>query len=652
MKKLFILIFLISLNSFAQKYELGEVTIEELKQKEHTIDTSAVAAILFKKGEVNYIYSQFDGFFSETNVKMKVKVYKKEGTSWGNFEFPLNNESTTKQTINVRSAITYNLEEGKIEKSKLKSDGEFEEKINEFWLNKKIVLPNVKEGSIIEIDYTIKNIGMGTLDEWEFQENIPLDHVEYTTRIPEYYVYKTYIKGWMPIKINKENIYRKIVLKSQEINYIESKTIYSLEKVSAIKNEIYVNNIKNYTSSIQHELSMTKFPNAFVQTYSNDWDTVTRKIYEYDGFGPELETTGYFESDINELLKTATSPLQKAGLIFNFVKNKMSWNERYGYGCLNGVKKAYKENTGNVADINLMLTSMLRYAGLKASPVLISTQSNGIALYPSRSAYNYVIAGIELENQVVLLDATNKYALPGILPIRVLNWYGRIIRDYGSSATIELMPKSASNDVVNLIATIKPDGEIFGKIREQYFDYNAYIFRNNYNGISKESYISKLEKDFSGLEITDYSVQNSNDLTKPIVENYSFTNNNSTEIIGNKIYFSPLLFLVKTENPFKQDKREFPVDFSIPFSDSYNIVINIPEDYEVESLIESIKFVLPENYGHYIFNITSNVTSIQISTTFNINAPIIPVDKYEALKEFYKVMIEKQNEKIVLKKKV
>jgi hypothetical protein len=63
--------------------------------------------------------------------------------------------------------------------------------------------------------------------------------------------------------------------------------------------------------------------------------------------------------------------------------------------CNEGVKKAYKDKTGNVAEINLMLTAMLRYAGLNANPVLVSTRSNGIAIFPNRTAFNYVIAAVE-----------------------------------------------------------------------------------------------------------------------------------------------------------------------------------------------------------------------------------------------------------------
>jgi hypothetical protein len=52
--------------------------------------------------------------------------------------------------------------------------------------------------------------------------------------------------------------------------------------------------------------------------------------------------------------------------VFNHVKN-LKWNGYYGYSCNDGVKKKYKDKTGNVAEINLMLTAMLRYANLNAN---------------------------------------------------------------------------------------------------------------------------------------------------------------------------------------------------------------------------------------------------------------------------------------------
>ena len=370
-----------------------------------------------------------------------------------------------------------------------------QEKNNEFWATKKITMPNVKEGSIIEIEYNIKDEGTGLIDEWAFQEQIPVDYSEYSTRIPEYYVYNTHFRGWLVPKVTEVLQRESIELRSkerdvinsgrmesatfnaQQISYNVKNTNYKLENIPAIKNESFTNNIKNYTSSLVLELSMTKFPNQMTQSYSSDWGTVTKKIYEYDDFGPELNKTGYFEKDIDELLKGVVSPAEKTGLIFSYVKNRMNWNEMYGYSCQGGVRKAYQDKTGNVAEINLMLTSMLRYAGLSANPILISTRSNGVALYPSRSAFNYVISGVEVENQIIMLDATNKFNSPNILPLQVLNWTGRLIRQDGSSEEINLVPTVPSKKNNILLLDIESTGKIKGKLRILRTDYEALSFR-------------------------------------------------------------------------------------------------------------------------------------------------------------------------------
>lgn len=297
-----------------------------------------------------------------------------------------------------------------------------------------------------------------------------------------------------------------------------------------------------------------------------------------------------------------------------------------------------------------MLAAMLRYAGFEANPVLISTRSNGISLYPSKSAYNYVIAGVELNDQVVLLDATSKFSTPNILPIRDLNWFGRIIRKDGSSDEINLMPKFNSKDLVSIIGSINEKGEVTGKIRDQYFDYNAFLFRQKNNGVTKESHIEKLEKKHQGLEIGEYEVLNNTDLSKPIVENYDFTSNNSVEIIGDKMYVSPFLFFAKTENPFKQETREYPVDFVFPNQDKYSVNLTIPDGYVVETLPQPIAVALLDNLAKFKYIISSNGRQIQFVYTEEINQAIIAPQDYEVLKNYYKEIVDKQTEKIVLKK--
>jgi hypothetical protein len=664
-KQLFLLVsilFITNLN--AQKLELGKVTIAELEEKQHPTEPDAPAAILFEKGKVTFEYSQSEGFVMTTTVQVKIKIYKKEGYEWANKAVRYYIPSNMRENISFDDAITYNLVAGKIEKTKLKSDGEFDEKINKYWSQKKISMPNIKEGSIIEYEYTIKSPNIVTMKDWSFQTSIPVKYSEFKTYIPEYFVYKPNQKGFVFPKTTVEKnqktvsyIYRQAFTpggdnsaSQEKLEYEETQTTYICQNLPSMKDEAFVNNIDNYTSSISHELTMTRYPNQPYKTYSTDWETVTKNIYESEDFGGELNKTGYFEQDINTLLSGITIRDEKITTIFSFVKSKVKWNDYTSYYCNDGVKKAYKDNVGNVAEINLMLTAMLRYAGIDANPVLVSTRSNGIAMFPNRTAYNYVIAAVEIENGLILLDATERYATPNVLPIRDLNWFGRLIRKDGTSTEVNLTPNNLSTEINNLQVTLDNKGGISGKIRTQYSAHNALSFRQKNINTNKETYLEKLENDKGLIEISDYVRDNDLDLSKPIVETYSFKDSDAFEIIYDKIYISPLFFLSVNENPFKQETREYPVDFGFPFEDTYNVNIEIPEGYIIETLPTQAKFVTDENLAVFKYLISNTGNKIQMKITSTINSPIVSSEFYSTLKDFFQKVIEKQNEKIVLKK--
>ncbi len=653
---------------YSQEYELGKVTIAQLEEKYHPKDTSAVAAILFEKGKTSFNYEEMNGFSTTTEVLVKIKIYKKEGFEWANRKIRHYIDGK-KETVSFSKGVTYNLVNGEIEKTKLKSSGEFTEKINNFWSETKIVMPNVKEGSIIEYAYIIKSPFISNFPEWSFQKNIPVNHSEYTTLVPEYFVYNTFTKGFSNIKVTRNSDNRKMpysysyvdasragTAKSErvttELQFVENSTNYIAEDVPALKDEAFVNNVKNYSSSILHELSMTKYPNSPTKSYSSDWESVVKTIYDNEDFGGQLNKANFYEEDLNALLKDITTTEDKIATIFSYVKNRLNWNGYVGYYSDKGVKKAYQEKTGNTADINLLLISMLNYAKLNANPILLSTRSNGIPVFPSRNGFNYVIAGVELSNgSLILLDATNKYAVPNIIPENALNWFGRIVRKNGTSEMIDLYPKKGSLEAVSILAELKADGSISGKQRKQLTDYNAFRYRSRHANRNHDDYVQQLEKEHNFSAVENYEVANINDLSKPVIETYSFSGNSMTDIIDSKIYLPPLLFHQMDVNPFKSEQRSYPIDFSFPFKDSYNFSIKIPEGYVVESKPEALNLNMNQNMVSFRYSVSENLGTIQISCIVEVNSPIIESDYYLHLKELFSQIVLKQNEKIVLAKK-
>lgn len=668
MKKLLLLIIFLPSLLCAQKRELGTVTIEELKQTKHSQDTSAVAAYLFKKGRSYFDYGS-DGFSLYTEVEVKMKIYKKEGLDAANFEIALY-KGESDETINFSKAITYNLVNGKIEKTKLNSDGNFKENINENWRKISISMPNVKVGSIVEYKYVIKSKYFQNINKWEFQSTIPVDYSEYVFEVPEFYVYNNHFRGGLNPEIIKEKKDKKITLSNkvrtgaslstrqgptstieyEEINYIDNIVKMSLINVPAFEEEPFSNDYKNYLSSLEFELASIQFKNKPFQLISETWEDVVKKIYEEDEFGKQIDLTDYYSNDLNKLAINNSSTQDKINAIFNFLKSKLKWNENYGYKTSKKLSKIYEEKTGNVADLNLMLVSMLRSSGVDANPVLLSTRSRAIPIFPSISAFNYVVCGVELENKVLLLDITDPYLQIDMLPDRALNYLGIIVRNNGSSSQVNLSPSNFAKENNTISGTITNEGNVEGTLNQSLIQRGAYIFRRDYANLTDETYLEKFEKDYTGIEVIDYKIENKKDVDLNVNKVIKFKYTNASEIISNKIYFNPFMFFKLNENPFKAEKRTYPVDFMTPMVDNYTMHYVIPQGYEIESLPTQINLQMSDGLAKFTFYIAKNGDNIQISSNLSIFTPIFNPEYYEELKEFFNKVYLKMNEKIVLKK--
>jgi hypothetical protein len=116
------------------------------------------------------------------------------------------------------------------------------------------------------------------------------------------------------------------------------------------------------------------------------------------------------------------------------------------------------------------------------------------------------------------------------------------------------------------------------------------------------------------------------------------------------IYVDPVLVEKWKENPLKNDVRKFPVDFNYPVHTKYMMNLNIPEGYLVEEIPESIKIALPDKSATYLFmaNVIGNI--IQLVNQFDINKSMYTPEEYKGLREFWAMVVSKNNEQIVLKK--
>lgn len=638
----FVLFFICFSTINAQKSEFGEVTQEDLLQEVYSDDPDAVAAILYRN-QNTYYNSNAAGVFLNTEIFERTKIYKKEGFDYSIQTINLYNGRSDKEKLRNLKAFTYNLVDGEIIKTELSEDQVFETELTYSFIQIKFAMPNIKVGSIIELRYEIISPFIWNIDEFRFQTSIPIKKIEAEIRTPKGYVFKQNIKGYITINSTK------IIKRDHRIGNMMNITSFALENVPALKEENYVDNIANYRAGIQFELVSVEIPGTPFRSFAKSWEDVAKSIGGASDYKIELAKAKFFKDALDSLITDKSNQLKVAEKILDYVKDITEWNGVDGKYFQYGFKKTLKDKKGNTADINLLLVAMLRYAGFNANPVVISTKDNSIPFFPTLERLNYVIVHVEIDGSSIYMDATDEFSDINLLPIKDYNWGGVLVDNENMRwEKIYKITPPISKNIYDIEAKISEVGELLGHFRSRLTNHSAYNFRINFKNKIKETQVEEREKKFLNVEINEYEVENAETNKGNLNESFDFQYDNGIDLIGEKIFFSPLLFLKMDENPFKLEKREFPIDFGFPFQNRYMINIIFPEGYSVEFTPENKSIVLPDDLGKFNYLLAYEKNNIKLSVYFEINSAIIQAEKYLVLKNFFQEIITKSSEQIVL----
>lgn len=666
---IFSILFLYSITSFCQKapIKFGDVSMDELKMTVYPKDSSAEAVVLVDFGESDLRYNETKGFQLMFERTRRIKILSKEGLDWANLNIPLYHNDSDEEKISGLKAVTYNLENGKIVETKAKSESVIKEKYDENLNFTKVTWPNVKVGSVLEITYKVLSDFVFNFQDWEFQSTIPTVWSEYRVSIPEYFSYEKYMQGYVAMNISEStSASTYITLNSKErtggggftpsqtsfqtekIDLVENRNRWAAKDVPAFKEEPFMTSSKDFISKINFELSYTKFPNSPIKPYMGSWEDINKSYDER--LGKEISGNNFLKKSVEEITTGQASAEEKISTIFNYVRKNFLWDGSKRKYPGESLKKIMDDKKGSSAEINLLLGAMLEKANIKISPVLISTRDNGFVRenIPVSSQFNYVVCLAQWDDKSVLLDATDKFLPIGMLPERCLNGNGFKVSKEGFK-WIGLQPSVKAKTNISVDLTVTEEDDLKGTLKIDRTGYHSVSARKSFFSKGQVDYI----KEFVGSKSWDLDkseFQNENDLQHPFKEVHQVNINEHLTVAGNTYYLSPFIMAKEESNPFKQEKRNYPVDFGAPFDQVYFIKISLPPNFVVEELPKSKVLALPGNSARYIFNVAQSGNSIAITSNISINKGVFTQDEYPNLREFYNQIVAKQAEQIVLKK--
>lgn len=644
--------FFLFIFSFAQDKstaKFGKISPADFANNVYSIDSNAVAVVIADIGS-SQISTASGRLGLEYKRFKRIHILNKNGYDAANMQIVLPGEKDDDLPIEIK-ASTYNLENGKVVETKLDKGSIYKDRLNKYLIARKFTFPNIKEGSIIEFEYNIISGDILNFQPWIFQGEYPILWSEYNMSVPEFVDYIFLTQGYQPffIKTKKSNTANYQLFGNFNTNLTEYRWV--MKDVPALKEEAFTSTLNNHMAKLSFQLSEIRYPLVPRKVLSN-WQDACTLLLKNEDFGTELDNMNNWMGDaIKSLVEKGMTDIEKSQRIYAYVRDNFICTGHSGMYLTQSLKNVLKTKKGNVADLNLLLVAMLRYADINAEPVILSTRSHGYtySIYPILEKFNYVICLVHIGGQDIYLDASWPRLGFAKLTPECYNGHARIVNE--AATALDFSPDSLLERKATSIAlTINDKGDINGTLQQMPGYYESHSIRETIKEKGEEEFFTNLKKEYTQeMEVTNPKIDNLDKLEDNLNISYDFKIKGDNE---NIIYISPVLTDGYKQNPFKSAQRFYPVEMPYAINKLYSFSITVPDNYVVDELPESsvIKYN-DEGDGYFEYKVFRSGADITIRSRVVFKRTYYQPEEYEILREFFNMIVKKQNEQIVLKKK-
>ncbi|MGB3591812.1 MAG: DUF3858 domain-containing protein [Nonlabens sp.] len=639
----------------AQKIDstYGAVSMNDFKISNPELTGVKKSQVIYRKVTIDF--KKIGKFIRQVRtVHERIKINDEQGLEYATNQTLLYIPSKfSKQEYDVRGQ-SYNILNGDIIVTKMDESSLFQEQVTKNVQQMSFTMPEVRVGTIIEYEYSVTSL-QAYIQDIVLQYDIPILRQDiYVYRHPSFTFKATLnpLAAYVPHfeilpkpKLKSKRRKKRGLKKNAKMRgKLENTPALVLEPFSGTRDRVRAKLIfERNTSSLYGKITSKKLRLG--------WYKIAHRMLLNPNFGVHLDQTSFARKDLKKIDLKALSKTERLDSILGFVQSKIKWNGYMGKYSRKGTKEAYQSGSGDVAEVNLFLAAVLRREGFHADPVIISSKENGIPSPYSEWGFNYVIVQVEEGNNSYLMDATCEHCPKDILPYRARNFTGNVIME-GDSIQIISIPNKKSKQQLMVNASLNIANETAScTVARRDLVYKALTSRNSLDVKTQEKQKEYLEDGNDNVKVIDYSIENLKNPSQPLKLNYKVDYADAFQEIGDKLYISPLLFESSQENPFKLEKRNFAVELPYPMKNTSIVNITIPDGYEVETIPDSQKFVYNDGIGSYTYTIAQSQGMITTSATFELNDYIISTQDYPMFREFFMSIINKDSEKVVLKRK-
>ncbi len=613
----------------------GKIDKADLEMKICDFDPDSEALYLMDIGEVQ-IVENLTSWNVQTDRRVRIKILKEKGIQEADIKITYYSKDRY-EDISDLSGIVYNLDDaGNIVTTKLDKSLIFDKKVDDNYSVMSFAFPNVKVGSVVEYKYrSYKKSGNVSIDDWTFQSNMAVKYSAYNLIIPSYFDFTYQLTRRQAVEIIKPENERE-------------GTWYIMRDIPSLRNEPYHSGLKDYFQRIDFQLAGYNPPGGKSQSYRTTWGELTEELLEASWFGQQIGKNLSGLNEINILTKLAKTTKEKTELIYKFVQKNMDWNGQNSRGS-DGIKQAWDKKSGTSGDINLILLTLLKDAGIKAYPCLVSTRDNGKvnATYPLLSQFDALYVYAVADEMPYVLDASDKYNPAYLIPYDVQLTEGFVVDNKigGFISISDYNRKLKQTTAIHI--EVDEKGEIKGEALINCYEYARNISTKNYKSGKLKELLAANEG--MKLKIDTIEVKNINNDSLPFEQKVGFSG--QLQSSGEYTFIPYNLFNKFGKNPFVADKRQTDVDFG--FNQYYTIMggYTLADNYEFDELPKNMTMIMPDTSIVLTRIMQKDENTLNFRITIDFRRPQYSAEEYPDVKEFYKKLAALLNEQIVIKKK-
>ena len=392
------------------KTNWGSVSEEEINFKEVPYEKEADAVILYESGEL-LVASRNWG----NKIYKRIKILSEKGKDIANYDLFYFTLMDIESVLNLR-AQTINFENGKKVITAVKTKEIYDLPYSGYYRTKRFAFPNVKIGSIIELEYNLVNTFHYYMEGWEFQHEIPTLYSSFSVNVLAPVDYIPILHGQRIVEEAKESINRK-----------EHKNSWTLKNLPSLDQPKFLYNPRDYEERIDFQLRGYHHKNGSYVNEVVKWTDINR-IFKADF--QKIYDEKVSETLSKRILNDSNPSIQLNYVLEYFHKN-FKWNGNTTVIPRNSLSEIDQSKKGSSSELNLLLHYVLMEKGIKSNLVLISNRANRKVQteYPYLNQFRSIINLISLKDgNNILVDASQ---MPDFgfqfMPIRNFNHIGLIV---------------------------------------------------------------------------------------------------------------------------------------------------------------------------------------------------------------------------------